>query len=88
MYVASRPAKKEDEMLDTKVIGNKEWVRGFLTAADIRSLEDFDCETRIRYLQQKHTRRKPKSCDKLVATHCQHGVPLDCICEMCRALVD
>jgi len=34
-------------MLETDVIGNKEWARGFLADADIRFLENIDCEIRI-----------------------------------------
>jgi len=47
-------------MLETQVIGNKEWAEGFFTREDIRLLEDFDCEMRIRYLQQRTGRRKVK----------------------------
>lgn len=81
-------------MLETKVIGNKEWAMGFLRAADIRCLEDFDCEMRIRYLQQKGGRQKAKAYDQLVEehgnkvpTHCEHGIPLNRKCAVCRALL-
>jgi hypothetical protein len=80
-------------MLEKNVIGNKEWATGVLTAADIRMLEDFDCEMRIRYLQQKDGRRKAKSYEELVEeggervpTHCEHGIPLTRKCGVCRAL--
>jgi hypothetical protein len=81
-------------MLETNVIGNKEWAIGFLTAQDIRLLEDFDCEMRIRYLQQKQGRKKVKSSKQLVEehgdkvpTHCEHGIPLYRKCGVCRALL-
>jgi hypothetical protein len=82
-------------MLETNVIGNKEWAIGFLTAQDIRLLEDFDCEMRIRYLQQKQGRKKVKSYEHLVEehgdkvrTHCEHGIPLYRKCGICRALLE
>ena len=81
-------------MFETAVVGNKEWTQGFLTAADFRSLEDFDCDMRIRYLQQKQGRQKEKSYEELVEehgdkvpTHCEHGIPLHRKCGLCRALL-
>jgi hypothetical protein len=81
-------------MFETAVIGSKEWALGFLTAQDIRLLEDFDCEMRIRYLQQKQGRKKVKSYEQLVEehgdkvpTHCEHGIPLYRKCGVCRALL-
>lgn len=81
-------------MLETNVIGNKEWTRGFLTETDIACLEDFDCEMRIRYLQQKEGRQKAQTYDELVEehgdkvpTHCEHGIPLYRKCGICRALL-
>ncbi len=80
-------------MLEKNVIGNKEWATGILTAADIRMLEDFDCEMRIRSLQQKDGRRNAKTYEELVEedahrvpTHCEHGIPLTRKCGVCRAL--
>src|SRR5271166_3466915 len=71
------------KMLETQVIGNKDWAMGVLTEADIRCLESFDCEMRIRYLQQKEGSRKTKTYEQLVEehghkvpTHCEHGIPL------------
>jgi hypothetical protein len=81
-------------MLETNVIGNKEWASGFLTEADIRSLEDFDGEMRIRYLQQRQGHSKVKTYEELVQehgdkvpTHCEHGIPLTRKCGICRALL-
>ena len=61
---------------------------------DIRMLEDFDCEMRIRYLQQKEGRQKAKTYEQLVEehgdkvpTHCEHGIPLNRKCGVCRALL-
>jgi hypothetical protein len=53
-------------MLETQVIGNKDWAMEFLTAADVRLLEDFDCEMRIRFVQQKQGRSKAKTYKRLV----------------------
>jgi hypothetical protein len=81
-------------MFETAVVGNKEWAIGLLTAADIRMLEDFDCEIRIRYLQQKQGREEVKTYEQLVEehgdrvpTHCEHGIPLYRKCGICRALL-
>jgi hypothetical protein len=80
-------------MLETGVIGNKEWTRGVLSAADIRSLESIDCEIRIRCLQQRQGYKKTKAYDQLIEedgdkmpTHCEHGIPLTRKCGVCRAL--
>ena len=79
-------------MFETAVVGNKDWALGFLTAADIQLLEDFDCEMRIRNLQQKQGRNKVKSHEQLVEehgdrvpTHCEHGIPLHRKCGKCRS---
>jgi hypothetical protein len=81
-------------MFETTVTGNKEWAMGILTAGDIRLLEDFDCEMRIRYLQQKEGSQKAKTYEQLVEqhgdkvpTHCEHGIPLHRKCGLCRALL-
>ncbi len=81
-------------MFETAVIGNKDWASGFLTAQDIRLLEDFDCEMRIRYLQQRDGHQKLKAYGQLVEqhgdkvpTHCEHGIPLYRKCGICRALL-
>lgn len=81
-------------MLETQVIGNKEWVEGFLTQKDIRLLEDFDCEMRIRHLQQRTAGQKVKTYAQLVEEHaddvptrCEHGIPLYRKCGICRALL-
>jgi hypothetical protein len=81
-------------MFETAIVGNKEWAAGFLTAEDIRLLEDYDCEMRIRYLQQKPGRQKSKTYEQLieehgnkVPTHCEHGIPLNRKCGVCRALL-
>jgi hypothetical protein len=81
-------------MLETQVIGNKDWAIGFFTAADVRLLEDFDCEMRIRFVQQKQGRSKAKTYKQLVAEHgdkvpaqCEHGIPLTRKCGICRALL-
>ena len=81
-------------MFETAVIGNKDWALGFLTAQDIRLLEDFDCEMRIRYLQQRDGRQKVKTYEQLVEqhgdkvpTHCERGIPLYRKCGICRALL-
>ena len=81
-------------MLEKQVIGNKEWAMGVLTACDIRMLEDFDCEMRIRYLQQRQRREKAKTYEELVDEHghkvptqCEHGIPLNRKCGLCRALL-
>lgn len=81
-------------MLETQVIGNKDWAAGFLTEADITCLEDFDCEMRIRYLQQKEEDQQSMTYEKLVEehgdkvpTHCEHGIPLYRKCGICRALL-
>lgn len=86
--------EKRDPMLETHVIGNKEWVEGFLTAEDVRSLENLDCEMRIRHLQQKPGRQKVKTYEQLVEehgdgvpTHCEHGIPRYRKCGICRALL-
>ena len=80
-------------MFETAVIGNKEWAVGFFTAEDIRILEEFDCEMRVRYLQGKDGRQKAKTYEQLVEehgdrvpTHCEHGIPLNRKCGVCRAL--
>ena len=81
-------------MLETNVVGNKDWAIGFLTQTDIRMLEDFDCEMRIRCLQQKEGYQKAKTYEQLVEehgdkvpTHCEHGIPLNRKCGICRALL-
>ena len=81
-------------MMETQVIGNKHWAIGVLAAADISCLEDFDCEMRIRYLQQKEELHKAKTYEQLVEehgdkmpTHCEHGIPLYRKCGICRALL-
>jgi ABC-type taurine transport system ATPase subunit len=81
-------------MLETKVIGNREWARGFLSDADIRFLEDIDYEIRVRCLQEKQRRNKAKTYEQLVEqdgdkmpTHCEHGIPLNQKCGVCRALL-
>jgi hypothetical protein len=81
-------------MLETDVIGNKEWARGFLADADIRFLENIDCEIRIRYLQQNQGHNKARTDDQLVEqngdtmpTHCEHRIPLTRKCGVCRALL-
>jgi len=81
-------------MLETNVVGNKDWAIGFLTQTDIRMLEDFDCEMRIRCLQQKEGYQKAKTYEQLVEehgdkvpTHCEHGIPLNRKCRICRALL-
>jgi hypothetical protein len=81
------------EMLETNVIGNKEWTRKVLTEADIRVLEDIDCEIRIRSLQQRQGYNKARTHGQLVEqdgdkvpTHCEHGIPLNRKCGVCRAL--
>jgi hypothetical protein len=80
-------------MLETQVIGNKEWAAGFLTREDIRLLEDFDCEMRIQLLQQRNGDQRVKTYAQLVEeqaervpTHCEHGIPLYRTCGICRAL--
>jgi hypothetical protein len=79
-------------MFETNVIGNKEWAMGVLTQADIRCLENLDCEMRIR-CQQKHGSQKAKTYEQWVEelgdkvpTHCEHGIPLTRKCGVCRAL--
>ncbi len=81
-------------MFETAIVGNKEWALGLLTAADMRLLEDFDCEMRIRSQQQKQGPKKVKSYEQLVdehgdkvPTHCEHGIPLYCKCDICRAFL-
>lgn len=81
-------------MLETRVVGNKEWAMGFLTEVDFRCLEDFDCEMRIRHLQQREGRQKIRTYEQLVEeqgdrvpTHCEHGIPLHRKCGICRALL-
>lgn len=81
-------------MLETNVIGNKEWTRGVLSDADIRFLENIDCEIRIRCLQQRQGFTKVKTYEQLVEqdgskmpTHCEHGIPLNRKCGVCRALL-
>jgi hypothetical protein len=81
-------------MFETSVIGNKDWAIEFFTAEDMRMLEDFDCEMRIRYLQKHDGHKKAKTYEKLVEehgdkipTHCEHGIPLNRKCGVCRALL-
>ena len=81
-------------MLETQVIGNKDWAEGFLIRQDIRLLEDFDCEMRIRNLQQRAGDQRVKTYAQLVEedahevpTHCEHGIPLYRKCGICRALL-
>jgi hypothetical protein len=81
-------------MLETNVIGNKEWARGFLADSDIRFLENIDCEIRIRYLQQRLEPYEARTYEQLVEqdgdrmpTHCEHGIPLTRKCGVCRALL-
>jgi len=81
-------------MLETNVIGNKEWARGFLAEADIRFLEEIDCEIRIRYLREKQGRKNAKTYEELVErdgdkmpTCCEHGIPFYRKCGVCRALL-
>ncbi len=81
-------------MLETNVIGNKEWARGFLSEADIRFLEEIDCEIRIRCLQQREGYNKARTYEQLVdqdgdkmPTCCEHGIPLYRRCGVCRALL-
>lgn len=80
-------------MFETGVIGNKEWTRGVLSQADIRFLEGIDCEIRIRSLQEKQGSHKVRTYEQLVEqdghrvpTHCEHGVPINRNCRVCRAL--
>jgi hypothetical protein len=81
-------------MLESKIIGNKDWAIGVLTQVDITHLEDFDFEMRIRYLQKIGGREKAKTYEALVEehgdkvpTHCEHGIPLNRKCGLCRALL-
>lgn len=81
-------------MLETSVIGNKEWARGFLADADIRLLENIDCEIRIRCLQQRQGHNETRTYEQLaerdgdrIPTHCEHGIPLTRKCGVCRALL-
>jgi hypothetical protein len=81
-------------MLETNVIGDREWTRGFLSQADVRFLEEVDCEIRIRCLQQSQGYNKVKTYEQLVEqdgnkipTHCEHGIPLTRKCGVCRALL-
>ena len=80
-------------MFETSVVGNREWTRGVLSEADVRFLEGIDCDIRIRSLQEKRDFHKPKTYEQLVEqdgttvpTHCEHGVPLNRKCRVCRAL--
>jgi hypothetical protein len=79
-------------MFETDVAGSKEWTRGFLREADVRCLEDFDCEMRF-HLQKERKSTKVKSYDQMVEqhgdkvpTHCQHGVPLNKTCVECHTI--
>ena len=81
-------------MHETNVVGNKDWAIGFLSNADIRFLEEVDCEIRIRCLQQRQGSNKVKTYDQLVEqdgnkmpTCCEHGIPLNRKCGVCRALL-
>jgi hypothetical protein len=81
-------------MFERAIVGHKEWALGFLTADDIRLLEDFDCEMRIRYLQRKDAQQMVKTYEQLVEQHggkvptqCEHGIPLYRKCGVCRALL-
>jgi hypothetical protein len=81
-------------MFETNVIGNKEWARGFLSEADIRLLEEIDCEIRIRCLQESQGYDTARTYEQLVEqdgdnmpTHCEHGIPLNRKCGICRALL-
>lgn len=80
-------------MLETQVVGNKDWVERFLTADDFQLLESFDFEMRIRFIQETTECHKVKTYEQLVEedgentpTHCEHGVPLYRRCGVCRAL--
>lgn len=81
-------------MLETQIIGNGDWALGVLTEADVRCLEEFDCEMRIRDLEQRGECQKVRSYEQLVEehgdkvpTHCEHGIPLYRKCGICRALL-
>ncbi len=76
-------------MLETGVIGNKEWTRGVLSEVDFRCLEDFDCEMKIRFQQQKQARSYQQLVEEHgenMPTQCEHGILLYRKCGICRAL--
>lgn len=80
-------------MLETHVIGSREWAMGVLTHRDMTYLEDFDREMRIRSLDQRTESQKAKTYEQLVEqdgskmlTHCEHGILLYRKCALCRAL--
>jgi len=80
-------------MFETNIIGNKEWTRGFLCEADVRCLEDFDCDMRFRYLKKKKDPSRVQTYEHLVEkhgekvpTHCEHGIPLNRRCGICHAM--
>jgi hypothetical protein len=75
-------------MLESDVIGNKEWTRGVLCDIDISYLEALDSEMRSRRLSntsgEASTNEQPldENAGKLF-THCEHGLPLDEKCGKC-----
>jgi hypothetical protein len=79
-------------MLETDVIGNNDWARGFLCDADISYLEAFDSAMRSRNQPDIGLFGEASTCPQLVEhtggrmpTRCEHGIPLYEKCGICRS---
>jgi hypothetical protein len=81
-------------MLETDVIGNNEWTRGFLCEADVSYLEAFDSAMRSRKLSNIHVCGEASTYQQLIEehgekmpTHCEHGIPIYEKCGICRGFL-
>jgi hypothetical protein len=86
--------KDRQKMLETDVIGNNEWTRGFLCEADVSYLETFDSALRRRTQSDIHECDEGNDYQQLVEhtggkmpTHCEHGIPLYEKCGRCRGFL-
>ena len=73
-------------MFDRDVIGHSRWTRGFLCQADVEYLETLDAKR-----SRNSSSTDPSSYEQMVeddaegvATHCEHGIPLNERCAMCQ----
>lgn len=72
--------------------GCSDWTRGFLSEADVRWLEEFDAQLKCRSLKSDAAAGEVRKYQEVVEddpsripTHCEHGIPLNERCEICRA---
>ena len=79
-------------MLETNVIGNKEWAKGLFCEEDIRHLEAFDSDMRDRHMQRNCGSGTTSTFESLadehadeIPLHCEHGIPLFRKCALCQS---